>query len=606
MSNLTATINRGICVIIPWFVFLLLPFIYFFSENHAVLSLQLLVAAFSVLLAISGLREASNVRSISTGISIAIMVWFGLLARATVLSVDFSSSFPALIKILSLILLYFVATKVATSELFFRNILRVATFTGLIHGFLAIQEYIEAPPIPDTWIDPGLREHVRTRCAGIFTDPNIFGAFLAVIFLFTCVNLLVSKSFKNGAIASVSLLITGFAELTTLSRGSWIALFMGLLCLVFFARKEKQLEKKTCKVLLLILLTLAAITLLGPFRYRLISVVKSKDMTIAQRTLINKGVIKNFHKFPLTGKGPHTFNQVYPGFRIVGGDYPMNAHNEFIHSMIETGHLSALILFGLFFITMFQAIRKKSRNNLVTGAFASSLGCLFVHNLSGFSSRILPTSMLLSLCAAVTLYSLDQNQRRVNIPKTFIKIFYLVVLVGSLLLALAGLRFFTINSLMIAGTENLQNASLEQALRIFSNVQKLDPGNSIAAAGKADVFFSLGKVAEAKESLQRAIDLNPTEALYWIRMARILSSDQAQKAESFFSKAVALDPASELFRLEFARFLIHQGKKESALKQLDQALKFSPGFHQVYRNYLDIEALQAKLQNDLSKELPQK
>ena len=58
---------------------------------------------------------------------------------------------------------------------------------GFIHGFIALNEYIEASPIPDTWLDPMSKDIFRTRCAGIFTDPNVFAAYLSVVFIFTIV-----------------------------------------------------------------------------------------------------------------------------------------------------------------------------------------------------------------------------------------------------------------------------------------------------------------------------------------------------------------------------------------------------------------------------------
>jgi hypothetical protein len=50
-----------------------------------------------------------------------------------------------------------------------------------------------------------------------------------------------------------------------------------------------------------------------------------------------------------------------------------------------------------------------------------------------------------------------------------------------------------------------------------------------------------------------------------------------------------------MFRLEFARFLVGQERRQQALQQLEAALASSPGFHQVYRNYLAIEELKKEL-----------
>ena len=133
-------------------------------------------------------------------------------------------------------------------------------------------------------------------------------------------------------------------------------------------------------------------------------------MTFAQRTLINKGVFAALRRFPIAGHGLHSFNQVYPRYRIVGGDYPMNAHNEFIHSMIETGFLSAAILAltTLFLLkTAWLCRTGHTHQALFTAVFVS----LLVQNLSGFSSRILPTSLLIPLRLRASLRRISGRKR---------------------------------------------------------------------------------------------------------------------------------------------------------------------------------------------------
>ncbi|GAB4281863.1 MAG: hypothetical protein Kow0029_27170 [Candidatus Rifleibacteriota bacterium] len=561
--------------------------------------MEFIAFLFSTVIGLEILYGIKEVKASSLGITALVLCWFALLCRSTWISVDYSTSFPALIKVASLVLLFFNCSRIANRKEFIMSTLSAATVTGFIHGFMAIQEYIEAPPIPATWIDPALKAYVRTRCAGIFTDPNIFGAFLAVIFILISTRLLLAQSFKDKATAFSAMLICGFGELTTLSRGSWIAMATGIIFMLIFhaKRRSKNLDQKLFVAAILIL---AAIIVTGPFKYRIFSIVKSKDMTIAQRTLINKGVAANFRHFPLTGKGLHTFNQVYPGFRIVGGDYPMNAHNELIHSLVESGHLSAIMLLLLACLILYKSFVTDDEMNVFRAGFAGAFFCLIVHNMSGFSSRILPTSALISLSAAGAAFCRISADFETNIRKDIARIFGIFIIGAAIFVLYEAEKCYRINSLMLKGYEEMSKTeTLDQAIETFSLVERLDPANAIAAANKAEIFYARGKFAEAVSAINDALQRNPSEALYHLKLAHLLEEKNGKRADECYKEAIRLDPASELIRLEYANFLIKTGNKSEALAQLNQALKFSPGFHNVYTNYMEIEELKNQLEQEL-------
>ena len=576
---------------IPWLILLFLPFAYFYSETFAVFAFELIAAALALITIFTVNHRQTGLHRGMVLLFSTACAWFLVFSRATWLSCDFSTSWPVLVKNTALILLFFAATRLADLGIFTQSLLKASCYAGIFHGLLAVQEYIEAPPIPATWVDPAMKEHVRTRCAGLFTDPNIFGAFLAVIFIFVSLALLQAESGKEKAIAATALLLTGFAELTTLSRGSWIALACGLTYLLFMIWRRTGDEKLNYRAFFAIIALLLAIALIGPFKYRIFSMVKTQDMTIAQRSLILSGIKKHLNEIPLTGFGPHTFNQVYPRFRAVGGDYPMYAHNELLHSLIETGHFSVLIQLLFLGIVLLPSLRKNTGLASISGAAA--LLCLFVHNMAGFSSRMLPTAALVIPAGAVTLMSLKSIKSPALNPDLR-KLGTLIVVAASVFCSYYGYRSFRVNMLLQQAIDASVQKDFEKSLKLLQNLETLDPTNAIAAGQKATVFLAIGDPEKAKACLTRAVSLNPTEAIYWLKLARL--SNKAS-AEEFYRKAIALDPASELFRLEFARFLVHHGQRDQALAQLHEALRFSPGFHQVYRNYLEIEKMIQDLKN---------
>jgi len=577
-------ISQVLAISLPWLILFILPLVYFYSEINALFLLQIFVAAAAILI-------SYQEKSISTGsptIFATMLVLFLLATRATWLSCDFSTSWPALIKYLSWLQLFFILSALARKPEFQESLVNASISTGILHGLLAIQEYIEAPPIPATWVDPALKEHVRTRCAGLFTDPNVFGAFLAVVFLFLTLALIRADSPKMRLVCGSALFLTGFAELTTLSRGSWIALLISLSLFTLLFWKGKSESGRDLRPLLVIIIILAAIAMLGPFKYRIFSIVKTKDMTIAQRSLIFKGFKEGFAKIPTSGFGPHTFSQIYPRFRAVGGDYPLYAHNEILHSLVETGHLSSILLILLVLIIFWQALRSPPDGFQIAGLAA--MLCLLIHNLSGFSSRILPTALLIILAAALTR---PQNSSYKAHP-ALKRVFFAAMVLAAALTVLLGGYSFNINRIMQQAYFELQVGNADRALELFSRIEKLDPANAVAISRKSDIFVAKKDFLRAKAALIKALSANPGEALYWIKLARLQPPDQA---EDSYKKAIELDPASEMFRLEFARFLVSQGRRQQALQQLEAALASSPGFHQVYSQYLAIEQLKKELEH---------
>ncbi|MEW6712989.1 MAG: tetratricopeptide repeat protein, partial [Candidatus Riflebacteria bacterium] len=155
-----------------------------------------------------------------------------------------------------------------------------------------------------------------------------------------------------------------------------------------------------------------------------------------------------------------------------------------------------------------------------------------------------------------------------------------------------GVFSFRINQMIIDAGEEFRAGNPQGALKLYSLIESADPKNAIASAKKADILAASGNLELARASMARAISCNPTEALLWVKMARLSPNETA---EEYYGRAITLDPAGELFRLEFARYLLKHGKKQQALDQLNAALATSPGFHEVYRHYQAIEALKAEI-----------
>jgi O-antigen ligase len=587
-----AKLSRGISYSLPWLVFLILPFIYFISETHAVFLFELFAALAAIVFSLQ--QKDAKIKSTTMILFVFFTVWGLLAARSVWLSVDYSTSASSIIKLFSLFLLIYITYSSAKVDAFFYpNCFNAALVTGLLHSTIAIAEYIEGAPVPATWLDPGLKEYLRTRCAGIFTDPNIFGAFLSFIFVIIMARLLITEKTQARIAFSLGLFVCGIAILTTLSRGSWIALACALVYLFVLNLKNKQINSASSKIIYSIIIVIGLITILGPFKYRVFSIIETSDMTIGQRSLIFKSIVNKFSRVPITGYGLHSFNQIYPQYRLVGGDYPMNAHNELLHSTLETGILSAILQLAIFLFLFYKtSVACKSKPDIITSAFAACFIMFFVHNLSGFSSRILPTAALISFSTATLLKIRATRLRVLPDLTTCFKLFIIFI---ALLCLSRGFADFRVKQLLKQTDSLVKAKNLQGGLATLNQAIKLQPENAILHARKSRIFAAANDLPKASREINQALALNPQEALYWIYKARLIQASSLIEAEKCYKKAIELDPASELFRLEFAQFYLKLNHRDKALRQLDLALDFSPGYHEVYTNYLAVEKLRDAL-----------
>ncbi len=576
------------------FVTIFLPFLYFYSESRAVYGLQVFVLGFTALqLVFSRPKNKMALSGLNKALLALLLGWFFTIVRSYYTAITPESTYPNILKLGGLLLLIFVVvSELAKDYKKSKNsFLAFGAIAGAIHGLIALLEYIEAPPIPATWLDPAAQEIFRTRCAGVFTDPNIFGSFLSVLFVLTLGALVAAPTRPLRGAVFLSALLSGFGILSTLSRGAWLALGAGLLvaCFFIYFKPKGFVSIQSKKCLWALALCLALVVIIGPFKYRIISMSKPTDMTFAQRTLINKAFIKHYKDFPLTGFGLHSFNQVYPRYRVVGGDYPMNAHNEFLHSFLETGHLSALFLAFIcaFIFKVFLSVREKS--SLGSVIFPSLFAMLLVQNLSGFSARILPTAVFIAVAVAYAFYSNLAYKKNVITVGGKLKSATLAILLGFI--GFLCTQVFATQMGLEKAVNFLRDGDLHRGKLTLEELYRRNPKNSLLASTLASLNGTIGNQKEAIKLYEEAVKLNPSEASFYDALAKLNYNESLNMSIDNYLKALELDPASENYRLALAKIYLQMGQQEKAQEVLETGLTYSPGFHEVYRGFLEMEEL---------------
>ena len=94
---------------------------------------------------------------------------------------------------------------------------------------------------------------------------------------------------------------------------------------------------------------------------------------------------------------------------------------------------------------------------------------------------------------------------------------------------------------------------------------------------------------------KNAINDNKYEATFPINLARLYSNTNIDQSSYYYQKSIELDPASENYRLEYAQFLLKNNQQELAKEVLEKGLTYSPGFHNVYTGFKEMEELLSKL-----------
>ncbi len=279
-----------------------------------------------------------------------------------------------------------------------------------------------------------------------------------------------------------------------------------------------------------------------------------------------------------------------------------------MQSWFETGPLGALLVVVLVVVLLGRGIWRIWRPGVPVPwpqvAGLASLTGIAVQNLSGFSARIYPIAVLLAVAVAAVLSGWMRQSaaprlwvrrgRAITLGLVLVGVFFLLTLRNlHLQLALASARWH------LAQNRVLTADSLMHSVLLFN-------------ADNAEVHYVLAQVHEANGNLPAAqqeaalaAGLNPHEALFWRYRGHLAAKVGGPEDQlPFLERAVALDPASEQFRLEVANLLIRLGRPRDALAHLDAALATSPGFHKVYTGYQEVENLRKAVQVHLDTGLP--
>lgn len=326
---------------------------------------------------------------------------------------------------------------------------------------------------------------------------------------------------------------------------------------------------------------------------------QQKIASANERFLIWRGTINLARETPWHGFGPGSFRLLYPAYALADDHSDRQyAHNDLMQLYIELGIPGVVLLLSLGGVLIWRwwrsvyaakPVRQKALeiNALFWGILAVITHSVFTYNLYVPASLVLLGAMLARF---VNLTAAPKTPNRLLLQR-MLRPGYFYSLCGTIVV----LPLTVLGSAVLMqhyherGLRNLANGALEQAqhnlalaLRWYPNAQTAiaDANLYLAAFDASENADQKAQMITASEnSLNAAFALNPhspqipyTEFLLAKRKFQGNDRERFKEVAEAYNRTLALDRRFFAVRLEFARYLIEQGKPNGAIAVLKQGL----------------------------------
>jgi tetratricopeptide (TPR) repeat protein len=469
---------------------------------------------------------------------------------------------------------------------------------ALRHGILGCGGLAAASALADRVAGHGEKAHWRggqeegqaTRVAGIFSNPNLLGGCLALVLpLALGAGLGAGGAAEAGGLVVTALVAAGLGA--TYSRSSWLAALVGVavLGLLLGAAGRRTLAPR-------LVLVLVAGLLAAPGAVdRATSTVQAGSFGIQQRLALLAGVSRMVADRPALGVGLGSFHSAYPAYRTVGGQYPFDAHGQFLQEAVESGIVGAAI-----FLLWVAAALAATRRNLggrdeegrpdLAGAGAAALAAMLFASPFSYTPLGIVTMAVIGGATAPVARRVQRGRGAGT---------FWVLHAGLLLAVLSAIGVFLAEPARqsaragLVGLEGLPEGPIRAAesqargpdvQALLELAEARDPGAAEVPYRRARLLLAQGRPEAAEEEFQAVLDRDPFESLAWAGIAEA-RRDRGEVVEALraLESALALDPYAEVLLHEKSRLLLALGQVRDAEEALRQALATNPAFLAVNR-----------------------
>lgn len=546
-------------------------------------------------------------------IPLASFAFFSVLSFAW--SIDRSASLFEIIRILASLSIFPVVLSVRGEKQ--RYILLALTLSSGFIALYGIGEYLKARFLmgDPTW-----------RIFSTFVNPNILAGFLAGSILSTSSLLLVSS--EGNLLMGFLVLAQLIALILTGSRGGMLALLGGAVFFLIVVIRTGYLGvflKRLVPILAIAGLLFVVGGFLRPMERR-VAERATETHSSAFRVLLWRSSIRMIQARPW-GWGAGTFEYVYPRFAL--GGFSKNAHNSYLQFGCELGIQGVLSLLAFLFLLAtyihkrhpsFPPERSALAGACLAGIFASSL-----HSLIDYDWQVLANFSLLLLLSASAVSLLSHSEARLGRRLFLLPLFLLILCLWQ------GIGDYLVQT--GKGLLGREPWRAKACLRIALYLHPWDGesmwylGQALFASGKEEgltymrrslslhpyppnfyklgnIYLRLGKEKEAEYWYRKALEVDPHSLPSYIALGKLLlKAGRREEARVLFLKVLEIkespyekvkpvafmkEPAYPIAELELAKMMLKEGKKEEALRLLEEAKREFEDYLAIWKEWREV------------------
>jgi O-antigen ligase len=497
-------------------------------------------------------------------------------------------------------------------------LLKTLTFTSLLIAIISCLESLGIGYYAGLIVDGFIRP------PGLLGNPDFTGMFLVTALPFVVYLFQKCRSFYGRVYYALCGVFTVLASLVLASRGSLVALAVGMIFAVIMLAVYTQ--KRKVLFGLLILSSLAVIfggLFLSVSRPLAISAaLNESDANVTLRVYAWEVSLKGLAEYPLLGSGPGTFALTFERNRpsLLAGDTGVfdDAHNLFLQLAVTTGLPFALLFFSLIFYAGFRGIKqfRQTKDYLVL----SGLTALVIWTVAVcFNPVVVSMYILLALILAGLLFPYSEEHlvsfiSWQKITAGCIAVFFiaagLCLLTGEYVFSFADRAYlnenyseaYKLSNLALhinptnqlyyaykAGSEIYLDKNLTMVVRDINNTRSLHPLQAASYAEISNLYDILYQQTGNKIYLQIAI-LNLQKSLaidpfypdrYGQMALYFYLLDDLGQAQRDLNYDLDFESSSFPSWILMAKIYQSENQRSSTINVLEQALKIMPGSNQL-------------------------
>lgn len=398
-------------------------------------------------------------------------------------------------------------------------------------------------------------------------------------------------------------LLLGFAAILiavsiflSISRGGIASLSLSMFLLGLMLVHKGEKSRRGLLIILTFVLVLYSVGWFGwdPIFERFERIRDAEGKIAELRIDIWKDTIRIAKDFPVTGTGFGSFASIYPKYRSISADGIVDhAHNDFLELLAEGG-LAALLLLAWFVASVvhrsYRVFLKRKElypQYLFLGSITGVFTMLF-HSITDFNLHIGANGLYFFFLSGLAVAAAHTSSHDMN-KGTYLVTFRmplskkLTILSSSVLLlcilfstgVFAGRVFFYASGIadIDEKTSQAELSARKEKARIAAVSDPLEPHYQSAIA-KAE--WLLSNTGNALHYYKKAVALNPSDSA-GLQMLGLAMSELGQfdAADRLLSAGTSYEPLNPSRHSTYALWLFSQGKKETAVSNMKDAISLS-------------------------------